>query len=344
MNRHSKADDRPSVASDDDLSSLGLGPDAPLMNEPKIFVDGRFLASLIAELESELGPAPAARALFQIGVSHGVRAARLVLGDGFSADCSGGPSSGLATAALVMQIAPLARGMASGIGFDGCWPEAHEASARLARQGRADAPACMLSAGFTSGWLSELHDLDIVAVEHECSAQGAPVCRFRAIERGGWQHETDGPTDRLPPVERHLAAAAAPFGPVRDGRDAAASLDPADEAVHVWGPVMVLPFTRPEDALATIGVLGRETGTAAVRVVVIDLRNRPLDPDLGAEMLEQTLDAVEAWGAEVVLTGVCSLTAPVIAELASHHLLTQKDLPEAVASAFQIAEAQRHPL
>lgn len=344
MNRHDKVEDRTSGGTDDDLSALGLGPDAPLMNEPKIFVDRRFLASLIVELESELGAPGAARALFQIGVAHGVRAARLVVGDGFSTDGSAGPASGLATAALVMQIAPIARGSVHGIGFEGSWPEAHEASARLARQGRATAPACMLSAGFTSGWLSELHDLDIVAVEEVCAAQGAPGCRFRAIERGGWPLETDCPADRLPPVQRNRPAAAAPFVPGRHGRDATATLDPGDEAVHVWGPVMVLPFTRPEDALATIGVLGRETGTAAVRVVVIDLRNRPLDPDLGAEMLEQTLDAVEAWGAEVVLTGVCSLTAPVIAELASHHLLTQKDLPEAVASAFQIAEAQRHPL
>lgn len=344
MDRHGRANHGSARDTADSLSALGLGPDAPLMNDPKIFVDARFLASLIVELENELGAEAAADALFQIGVAHGIRAARLVVGGGFTSDGCTTPATGVASAALVMQIAPIARGPHGGIGFEGSWPEAHEASSRLVRQGRAGAPACKLSAGFTSGWLSELHDLDIVAVERQCAARGDEQCRFRALERARWPLESDRPEDRLPPIERSRTDAPPSFERSAAPREASATLDPGDEAVHVWGPVMVLPFTRPEDALATIGLLGRESGTSAVRVVVIDLRHRPLDPDLGSEMLEQTLEAIEAWGAEIILTGVCSLSAPLVADLADHHLLTQKDLPEAVASAFQIAEAQRHSL
>jgi len=36
------------------LNRLGFGPETVLMNEPKLFVDGRFLASLLVELEDEL--------------------------------------------------------------------------------------------------------------------------------------------------------------------------------------------------------------------------------------------------------------------------------------------------
>ena len=55
------------------LTSLGLGHDTALMNDPKLFVDGRFLASLLVELEDELGPRKASLALFQIGMLHGLR-------------------------------------------------------------------------------------------------------------------------------------------------------------------------------------------------------------------------------------------------------------------------------
>ncbi|MBW1886589.1 MAG: hypothetical protein JRJ58_23895, partial [Deltaproteobacteria bacterium] len=60
------------------LTRLGFGPDTLLMNDPKLFVDGRFLASLLVELNHELGERQAALTLFQIGLLHGLRdAARL---------------------------------------------------------------------------------------------------------------------------------------------------------------------------------------------------------------------------------------------------------------------------
>ena len=49
------------------LTSLGFGPDTVLMNDPKLFVDGRFLASLLVEIHDKLGPQKASLALFQIG-------------------------------------------------------------------------------------------------------------------------------------------------------------------------------------------------------------------------------------------------------------------------------------
>jgi len=325
------------------LTALGLGPDAPLMNDPKLFVDARFLASLLVELEAELGPGAAAEAFFQIGATHGVRDARRVVARA-AAEAAG---EGFPDApVLPMHVAPLREPGAPGIGFTGEWPEAHEAEARLARLGRGDRPSCALSAGYTSGWLAELHDLDIVAVEETCAARGDAACRFRALERETWRSAADGVAGALPELDRAALGRTAPEPcmPHADGARPGAILDPSDEAVHIWGPVMVLPFTRPDDSLATVGVLGRDPNTAGVRVVVVDQRQQPLDPGWGAELLAQTLDAIETWGAEAMLTGVCALSAPIVAEIAGHHLLTDKDLPEAVASAFQIAEALRHPL
>lgn len=345
MDHDGKARGRPTRLEPDTLTALGLGPDAPLMNDPKIFVDVRFLSSLIAEIDAELGRPLASRALFEIGARHGVRDARRVLAEAFAGSGPSAPGSGCAAPSLVMRLVPHPAA-GPGLGFDGDWPEAHEAQARLRRLGRAASPSCALSAGYTSGWLSEIHDLDIVAVEIACAAEGAEACHFRALERALWPDSPDCPADELPELDRQALAAEAPppYASTPGDGSGAAVLDPDDEAVHIWGPVMVLPFTRPEDALATVGLLGREHNTTGVRVVVVDLRHRPLDPGFGAELLAQTLDAVESWGAEAILTGVCTLSEPLVAELAGHHLLTHKDLPEAVASAFQIAEALRHPV
>lgn len=345
MEGDAKAKEQSSEVSLDTLAGLGLGPDAPLLNDPKLFVDARFLGSLIAELDVELGRQGASSAMFQIGAAHGVREARRLLAGAAISGEDDARALGATSTSLPMQLSPVLRAGA-GIGFEGEWPEAHEAEARLGRTGRASHPACWLSAGYTSGWLSETHDLDIVAVEVCCAAAGSSACRFEAAERSTWLLESSCPVDRLPTLERPSLGQSAPepFRAANPATDVSATLDPSDEAVHVWGPVMVLPFTRPEDALATVHLLGRDRTTASVRAVVIDLRQHPLDPGYGAEILGQTLEAIETWGAEAILTGICDLSAPLVAEITTHPMLTRKDLPEAVASAFQIAEAQRHPL
>jgi anti-anti-sigma regulatory factor len=114
--------------------------------------------------------------------------------------------------------------------------------------------------------------------------------------------------------------------------------------VHVWGPVMVLPFMNIEESLNTVKMLGHTPDTCDVRSIVIDLQGEGLDEDFTAVSLEQILETVEAWGAEVILTNVSPIAEPIVADLEVKHLLLRKNLPEAIATAFQIAEAQRHIL
>ena len=107
---------------------------------------------------------------------------------------------------------------------------------------------------------------------------------------------------------------------------------------------MVLPFANVDEALHTVEMLGRDPDTSDVRAVVVDLRGEGLDEGFAAAALEQVLATVEAWGAEAILTNVSPLAEPIVADLEVKHLLLRKDLPEAIAAAFQIAEAQRHLL
>ncbi len=107
---------------------------------------------------------------------------------------------------------------------------------------------------------------------------------------------------------------------------------------------MVLPFTTLEEALGTVDMLGRDPGIGEIRCVVVDLRERPLDEGFGAAALEQVLETIESWNAQSLLTGVSPGSEAAIASLESSHLIVRKDLSEAIATAFQIADAQRHTL
>jgi len=325
------------------LTALGFGPDSALMSSPKLFVDLPFLAALQRELEDELGATDAARTLFHIGAIHGLRDAARI-------------SEGRPGPRAVVECPPLSirfgtqHGRDGWIELPGGWPDHFEAEARLSKLGAARAPACVLSAGYTSGWLSGTLGRDMVAVECTCRAAGDAACTFVARDEEVALRDADAPR-RLP-----LAALRAVAGEVRDAAIAGPAgpgslvdvlpthLDPEDPAVHIWGPVMVMPFTGPETSLHTVEMLSRDDASRGVRVVVLDLCGEMLDEGFGAAAVESLVEQVQSWGAEVVLTGISPLSEVAVAELQTNLLLSRKDLPEAIAYAFQIAEAQRHLL
>ncbi|MCP5041451.1 MAG: hypothetical protein GY944_10535 [bacterium] len=327
----------------DILTALGFGPETLLLSEPKLFVNGRFLASLLVEIEDELESLGARRALFQIGLLFGLRdALRMSVAEGRDT------SEPIAESTL-LAIAlghPGARTPSEGVELQGAWPEHYEAQSRLARLGPETEPSCALSAGYTSGWLSGTFEADILVVEHECKAAGHEQCSFVAREIETWREQgNDRHLELLPGLSydafRDISRS---FAQPLDIISGAALLDFDASMVHVWGPVMVLPFSNIDEALHTVEMLGRDPETSEVRTVVVDLRGEALDEGFAAAALEQILETVEAWGAEAILTGVSPIAEPIVAELEAKHLLLRKDLPEAIAAAFQIAEAQRHLL
>ena len=145
------------------LTDIGFGPDTVLMNDPKVFVDGRFLASLLVELQEELGPRRASLALFQIGLLHGLRDAARVCHSHDQDEASGDTPD---TTALVMQwTAGASTDEQGAFLLEGTWPERHEAAARCSRLGADENPSCWMSAGYTSGWLSGTLNRSLVARE-----------------------------------------------------------------------------------------------------------------------------------------------------------------------------------
>jgi anti-anti-sigma regulatory factor len=219
---------------------------------------------------------------------------------------------------------------------------------RAAASEAGGAVGCAISSGYASGWLSGLFDADLLAREQCCAAQGAARCAFEARTPSAWTASGD--------AEAAADVARLPFAPLRDlvARHLATQVA-ANEAsgqgfeggapvIHVWGPVMVIPFSGADETLSGLELIRRDAGAKGVRVVVVDLAGAIIDESFGALQLERVLEAVEQLRAEPILTGISPLSERVVASLESAHLIVRKDLPEAIAAAFQIADAMRRAL
>jgi anti-anti-sigma regulatory factor len=316
---------------------LGFDPNSVLAREPGVLLDPQFLGAMHAELEAELGDEDAAKALTQIGLIQGLHDAWRAV-EGESADGIVLPPP------LAIRFSSVRNANPPGaIEMVGSWPERTEAGARLSLIGPCSHAACHLSAGYTSGWLSGTLGANILAIESTCSATGAAECRFIAREADAWRASGDPraaslladlPYDAIRALIQSRSPGAAE-GTSMDGLDSDAAV------VHIWDSVMVIPFTNGEEALQAVELIGRDPAARDVSVVVLDLSDAIIDEAFGAAMLEQVIEAAEAYGAETIFASVSSLSEPVVHELEPQPLLIHKDLSHAVAAAFQIAAAQR---
>ncbi len=328
------------------INALGFDPEAVLLKEPGILLDPHFLSALHAELRSQLGKSDANLTLLQMGFLHGLQDAMRAVNASFGREQS--ESRSPAGPSLAFQLcAKTDHAQPGAISLQGLWPERTEASAYLAALGEPEDPACFLSAGYTSGWLTGIFDADILALESSCSACGSDSCGFSAQEASVWRESGD------PAALKILEAL--PFAAFRtfvganldslDEREPALDRDDSDGSiVHIWGPVMVIPFQSGDAALNAVELIGRDPAAHDVSVVVVDLSGTIIDEVFDAIALEQLVELIEAWGAEVVFAAVSPLSEEAVADLERQPLLIHKDLAGAIAAAFQLANAQRNPV
>jgi hypothetical protein len=333
---------------------LAFDPNAVLFHDPALLLDPGFVAGLHREAarsddgEPRADDRAPACTLLQMGFLIGLHDAMRAVDDAFAGPSEGGEPVIGPPLSIRFRTEPANLACAAGLSLTGEWPERTEASAHLGVSGRAERPVCWLSAGYTSGWLSGVLDADILALETDCGACADTACRFEAKEVDAWGTEAR--------AEHWLAAL--PFAQLRrfvesrldrgsaasNAPEASDAFDPEAAAVHIWGPVMIIPFLGGDEALAAIDLIGRDPAAREVSVVAIDLSGHVLDEAFGAVALEQVIDTIEAWGAEAVLTGLSELSTRVIADLERAPLFVYKDLPEAITAAFRIADSQRRPV
>jgi len=318
------------------LAALGFDPNSMLAKEPGVLLDPHFLGAMHAELEAELGSADTAKALLQVGLIQGLHDAWRAVGDGFDGNEVIQPPLAIRFQTIHDDELPGA------IEIVGGWPERTEAGARLSLIGACNHTACHLSAGYTSGWLSGTLDANILALETSCAAAGEEACRFVAREVDRWRAQGDARVlellDELPFDAIREFVQTQTEGPAARAPE---SIDTAAAVVHIWDSVMVIPFTNGDESLRAVELIGQDAAADNVSVVVVDLDGAVVDDAYDALILEQIVDSAEARGAEVIVAAPSSLSEPLVADLDPPPLMIHKDLAQAIAAAFQVAEAQR---
>jgi anti-anti-sigma regulatory factor len=316
-----------------------------LLKEPGILLDPNFLGALHRELRSELGAAEANHSLFQMGFLHGLQDGIRARDDVFGEQPEA-PGCTVAPPLPIQMRTDAEAAELGGVALRGLWPECTEAAVLIDALGKPVEPACFVSAGYTSGWLSGTLDANILALETSCSACGADTCSFAAREASVWRALGDPDVMQLLdalPFESFRAFVCATRDAQIDSNSETDQIESDRSVVHIWGPVMVVPFSSGDEALQAIDLIGRDPAASDVSVVVVDLSGAIIDESFGAMALEQIVDTIEAWGAEAIFAAVSPLSEVAVADLERQPLVTHKDLSQAVAAAFQIAAAQRCP-
>src|SRR5262249_4407616 len=155
---------------------------------------------------------------------------------------------------------------------EGAWPERREAQAVVAALGPAQGPVCHASAGYTSGGLSGVFGPDILAIEVQCAGHGAESCRFRALEPDAWH--------ALRPPHAAALMEAVPLAPLRElvatqisslpEAERGEGFEAGSPAIHLWGPVMVVPFAGADESLRALELIARDRAARGVRAVIVD--------------------------------------------------------------------------
>lgn len=327
--------------------TLDFDPDDILARDPYVLLDPRLLAPLLTQFTEELGPERAGIAVTQIGALLGLRDALSAVGRAARQRRVGAtPIAMPLRMRCQQQLAPNDE-----LEIRGQWPDRAEAAARLATVGATPLGGCQLSLGYTSGWLSGLYERELHAREEVCRIDGHASCRFIARSLAAWQAHTSPDAVRametveLPALRAYIDERHPGNEPgCRELEDTADRLDRDDCAIHLWGPVMVIPYAGTEESLAALELIGRDPSAREVSVVVLDLEGAIVDEAHGALALEHIVHGIEAWGAEAIFTTPSPLSSLVVEELENPPLLVVKDLDEAVARAFQVAYAQRQEL
>jgi hypothetical protein len=194
------------------------------------------------------------------GLLDGLRAARR-----FGAGLGGAPRQAGPGLPLLFQIARLRVDR----GFSGVLENSVEAAVHLRELGADTAPVCHVSAGYGSGWYSGLLGEFQLVRELACVAHGADACEFEARPAEAWITARDPGAATLLAYLDFEAMRQAALKRLADDPDESegsmmGAFDPLSPAVHVWGPVMILPYRAPRSLEAVETILG-DLGSGAAR-------------------------------------------------------------------------------
>ena len=319
------------------------------MTEPEsklVACDPVALDALRRDVLGAVGPAHGAGVLYAVGYTEGMMAAL-------------GHVQVLSTVAPGRRYIP---GCASPLLFDPAGGKAPtrfygrlRASLEAKQTARADETGCLVSAGYASGWYSELLGQTILVRERECIARGAPECRFEAQPLAAWKAAADPfvaellPYLDFPALRGRACAALASAQPeyeTGDSDEAAGflfgSLDPSSPAVHIWGPLVILPYSGGADAEQSLQTVLCDSDPGEIRSAVVDLTGARIEA-LELPGLVHLMQVLESLDIECILVGVSSSQKHALRAGGAPfaETLFECDLSRAIALGFQLAQQGR---
>ncbi len=217
------------------------------------------------------------------------------------------PEPRIAGCAIPLLFTPASGAIAQR--FDGTLDDSIEASLHLRVSPSTGNPVCHVGAGYAAGWYSAIRGEFLLVRETQCRAAGAETCRFEADTAAQW--ETRGDTwaremlafvdyerlhkralDRVGELEKQ----AKPSGML-------GGFDPMSPAVHIWGPVMVLPYGGFVDCIDALDTIREDLGPGHVQVVVVDATGAKIDGPEEVGLL-RLIDRLEEDRVEPIVAGL----------------------------------------
>ena len=302
------------------------------------FDDPDALESLRANAFESVGPPFVEGILYGIGVAEGLHDA-LRIERRFAGPLGGAPRH--AGPGLGMLFPP--RGLTRERIFTGTLHVSVESAVHRRRYGGSAEPICHVSAGYCAGWYSALFGEFVLVRERVCTAAGAAACEFEARPVEHWRRAGDAWATALlkyldfeamrESARKRLATASEAL----EG-DMLGAFDPLSPAVHVWGPVMVLPYSGAGDSIAALDTIAVDLGSGAIRVVVLDVTGARVDA-VEATGLVRTLDVLAQRDIESVVVGISEDAAARWLGGADRRALPlcAADVTEGIRLAFQLA-------
>jgi anti-anti-sigma regulatory factor len=186
------------------------------------------------------------------------------------------------------------------------WKSSFEADIHKSEYGLATEPQCHTLAGYAAGWGSGFLGADVIAVERQCAAAGAPFCTIEVRRAEAWGPEADPWREALSPASISIR------GTLEAER---ASIETRRTELHaltapilsLWDGLVALPIVGsldPERAADTTNTLLRRIVKDRARCVLLDVTGMRSIAATEARHIEAMIAGAALLGAHVVLTGV----------------------------------------
>jgi anti-anti-sigma regulatory factor len=186
------------------------------------------------------------------------------------------------------------------------WKSSFEADIHKTEHGLATTPQCHTLAGYAAGWGTGFLGAEVIAVEQQCAAMGAPFCTVEVRRADAWGPEADPWREALAPTPTSIRSTLEGERISIEARRAELHRLAAP-ILTLWDGIVALPIVGSLDserATEATELLLRRIVKERARCVLLDVTGMSSIAAAEAPRIEAMIAGARLLGAHVVLTGV----------------------------------------